>query len=234
MKKRIIAIALALVLIVALSACTSDTDAIKTLVQGNIDAIYLGQFDQDYMEVTGETEESLQQDYEDGLDVEAEYFCSYFNIVDSSAGETYEDVPSDIKQQIVDLYKEIYSYSKFTIGEIAATQDGNYTVQVTVSPINVIKLAVDAVDSGEENPYTTFVESSSTMDFEAMTDAQYSEYVKNYAQACIDLVKAQIPKLGYEEDKTQSLQVQKGSDGLYSINSDDWSVFDSYVIDYPV
>ena len=217
MKKRIIAIALALVLIVALSACTSDTDAIKTLVQGNIDAIYLGQFDQDYMEVTGETEESLQQDYEDGLDVEAEYFCSYFNILDSSVGETYEDVPSDIKQQIVDLYKEIYSYSKFTIGEIAATQDGNYTVQVTVSPINVIKLAVDAVDSGED-----------------MTDAQYSEYVKNYAQACIDLVKAQIPKLGYEEDKTQSLQVQKGSDGLYSINSDDWSVFDSYVIDYPV
>jgi hypothetical protein len=233
MKRRIVAIALALVLIVALSACGSDTNAIKTLVQGNIDTIYLGQYDQDYMELTGETEETLNQQYEDGLDVEAQYFCSYFSIVDSSAGETYDDVSDDIKQQIIDMYKEIYSHAKFTVGEVAAMQDGNYTVQVTVSPINIIRLAMEAVESGGSNPYNDFTTETASLDFASMTTEQYAEYCKNYAQACIDLVKSQMSNIGYEEDKTQSLQVQKDSDGLYSINADDWAVFDTYVIYYP-
>lgn len=233
-KKSILALAAAAALAVSLAGCTSTEDSIKTLVDGNIASIYLDQQNEDYLTLTGQTADEAHQAYEDGIDVEAEYFCNYFGITDSSLGETYDDfVTDDIKTEIRDLYKEIYSHTQYTVGDVTKLSDGSYTVQVTVSPINIMDLATTAVENGTDNAYTQFVESAASLDVSSMTEEEYVQYSMDYAQACIDLVEEQMANIGYEDDKTQSIQVQKDSDGLYRMNDDDWSIFDSYVIYYP-
>lgn len=214
-----------------LAGCgSSEADQIKLLVTGNIDTIYLGKYDAEYMQLVDATEEELTQMYEDGLEAESEWFCTYFGIL--SEGEEYTDLDSGLRQQMVEMYKQIYSNTKYSVGDVNKLEDGSYTVQVTVSPINVMELALDAVDSGSDNPYTQFQEKYADTDFSQMTAEDYWAYTEEYAQACIDLVSDQIPNIGYDEDKSLSIQVQQGEDNLYEMNQDDWSRFDGYVITY--
>jgi hypothetical protein len=186
------------------------------------------------MDLVGATEDDCRSNYESGLETEAKYFCNYLNITDSENGETWEDNVSDeLKQQIIDMYKEIYSHSSYTVGEVSELENGDYTVQVTVNPINVFELAIDAVSNGEDNAYTRFTAAYADRDFSSMTDEEYAQYSEDYGQACVDLIKEYLPKLGYDDAKTIMVQVQKQSDGYYYSNSDDLSNVDAAIIMYP-
>lgn len=232
-KKRAVALGVALVMAVGLSACTGSSEKdVTTLVQGNIDEIYLGKFDADYLEMVDSTEEEAKQAYLDGLEVEAEYFANYWGIVDASYGESYEDLDESLRADIVDLYKEIYSKSKYEIQPASKQSDGNYTVKVLVDPIDIMEQAVDLYTNDEYEPLNEFWDKYAQTDFSTMSDEDYNAYTHEYGQVVVQLVRDQLPNLGYKEQKSQVLQVEK-KDDVWSINADDWGIFDSYVIYYP-
>lgn len=232
-KKRAAALGLALVMAVGLSACTGSSEKdVTTLVQGNIDEIYLGKFDADYLKMVDSTEEEAKQAYLDGLEVEAEYFANYWGIVDASYGESYEDLDESLQSDIVDLYKEIYSKSKYEIQPATKQSDGSYTVKVLVDPIDIMEQAVDLYTNDEYEPLNEFWDKYAETDFSVMSDEDYNAYTHEYGELVVQLVRDQLPNLGYKEQKSQAIQVEK-TDDVWSINADDWGIFDSYVIYYP-
>ncbi len=68
-------------MMLSLCACgTSFEDKVTTLVQGNIDSIYLGVNSEEYVKLVSSSEADLRESYEEGLEAEAEVFAYYFDI----------------------------------------------------------------------------------------------------------------------------------------------------------
>ena len=119
MKKKIAA-ATAMLMALVLTACSGGFDASK-YVNGVLKNIYLGD-SADYRELVDITEEEAYQEYEQGIEVEADFFLQYYGL---------DSVSDGVYQQIVDMYKEIYSHSKFEVKEAVKNED-DYNVEVLI------------------------------------------------------------------------------------------------------
>lgn len=232
---------LAVCMVMGLAACGAVSDlvgdalneeTVVRLVKGNIDVIYLGQYDEDYLEIVVDTEEELQQEYLAGLEVEAEYFAGYWGIVDAESGESYTDLDEELREDIIGLYKEIYSKSKYEVQDAVKMNDGSYAVKVLVDPIDIMEQALALYQNDEYEPLNSFWEKYAGADFSAMSEEDYWAYTNEYGEVIVQMVRELLPKLGYKEQKSQTIQVEE-VDGAFQINGDDFGIFDSYVIEYP-
>lgn len=161
--KKALTFLLVLALIFSMAACGSGFSVgVNMLVQGNIDGLYLGKFDDAYLKLVDSTEAECRQDYLAGLEMEAQYFAYYFDI---------EILDDDLKAEIVELYKEIYSHSQYTVGEASKLDDSTYAVKVTISPINIVDLVVEDFDSGMEGFFSAY----ENADPSSMTDEEYAQ-----------------------------------------------------------
>ena len=115
MKKRMkwVAMAGAAVLALSLTACGSislnlgsEKSRMEGYVQGYLDLTYLGKLNKDYQTEMELSEEEAQQQYEEGIQVEVEFFESGIGLIDYPTEE--------ITQRLTELYKEIYSHSATT------------------------------------------------------------------------------------------------------------------------
>ncbi len=215
------ALALALSALMCLGILTSCGNSFSAgdLVQGNLDLIYLNKYTDDYLDKVSLTKEEADAQYEQGIDVEVDFFCDYFSIVEESCDES-------IRQQIVDLYHELYKNAKYEIGGVSKNGD-TYLVELTVYPIDVIqKVMTEDADAFAES-WQQRIESG---EFDGMANGD-SAVETAWAQAIIDMVNARVATVGYGEPKTISVQVVNGSDG-YIINSDDFGRIDALMIDY--
>ena len=216
-KMKVMALALAAALCLGLlSGCGSFSAS--ELVKSNLDLIYLDQYSDDYLKKVGLDKEQAEQQYEGGLEVEAEYFADLFSIELDTCGD-------EVRQQIIDLYRQIYTHSKYEVGTESRSGD-TYLVQLTVYPIDIFqKVADEDTDSFWENMQTR----ADAGEFADMTD---EEYEVTWAQAVIDMVAARIDSIDYLDPQTISVQVVKDDDGVYSIDTSDFNRIDSLMIAY--
>ena len=206
-KMKVIAIVLAAVLCMGLlSGCGSFSAA--DLVKNNLDLIYLNQYTDDYLTRVGLDKEQADQEYEGGLEVEAEYFANTFDIDLDICGD-------EIRQQIIDLYRQIYTHSKYEVGSQSRNGD-TYLVQLTVYPIDIFQKVNDEDSEA----------------FLADLQERDDEYEVVWAQAIIDMVSARIDSIGYLDPQTISVQVVKGEDNVYVIDDSDFNRIDSLIIAY--
>ena len=216
-KMKVMALALAAALCLGLrSGCGSFSAS--ELVKSNLDLIYLDQYSDDYLKKVGLDKEQAEQQYEGGLEMEAEYFADLFSIELDTCGD-------EVRQQIIDLYRQIYTHSKYEVGTESRSGD-TYLVQLTVYPIDIFqKVADEDTDSFWENMQTR----ADAGEFADMTD---EEYEVAWAQAVIDMVAARIDSIDYLDPQTISVQVVKDDDGVYSIDTSDFNRIDSLMIAY--
>lgn len=236
--KRILASILLVALLLTVGGCSVLTDMVGTsritkLVQGNIDTIYKGIFDPEYLDIVDDTEAKAEMDYLDGMEVEAEYFAFYWGILDSDLDEKYEDLDEEFRHELVLMYKEIYSHAKYEVNDAVAQKDGSYTVQVYIEPMDIMEQAYELYNSGEYAPLNDFWEKYAGIDLSAMSDEEYWDYTHEYGRIVMQMVKDLIPQMGYLEQKSQAIQVQEDDDGYLRINDDDWNIFDEYILSYP-
>ena len=239
MKKTVIII-LSILMVFGLAACGSSSapvDKMRTLVSGNLDAIYKGIISDDYLEVIDSTADVQRDNYIEGLNTEAEFFCYYFGILDSAYDESFDDIKEETKNKIVSMYKQIYENSKYEVKESVKQSDGSYTVQVSIDPIDIMEQTYDTLLSGTYAPFEEFDSQYEGVNIDAMSDDEfevfYADYIDTYANVVIDCVLSLLPSLGYKETKTISVQIQADDEGIYSINDDDWNKMDDYMIYYP-
>ena len=217
--KKLAAGALAGCLLAALATCGSkgltEKDA-ETYIQGHLDATYLGTYSQDYIDLVEDmSEEEAKEMYQENLEWEAEYLLTNFLEVEYPTDE--------MTQRAEELVEKLYSKSKYTVGTGSKTKDGDFVVEVTVSPIELLHLITD------EDFFNAMEQSGFS---EAETEEAYEAADAVYGMLMLEQVEALLPKLTYGEDQIIMLQLKPDDDGYYTMVDTGIQKVDEVMIDY--
>ena len=224
MSKKIAALALAAIMAMTVSACArrsagiSEFDA-KAYIDGLLRETYLGEFSPEYLELVGIDEETAQETYEAGISNEVSFFINLYEI---------EYPEEKLYEELTELYKEIYSHAKFEVTDAVKMDDGSFSVQVIVEPIDIVQLA----DTDWDKTIAPFYEDYPMEAQYAMTTEEYQAMDREYAQLVLDLYKDKLKETGNMTAKTILVSVAEGEDGAYTISHDDFSKLDELIIDY--
>ena len=207
-----------------LAACGGITsDDAEAYIQGLLDASYLGQYNQEYLDLADITEEeSRTEDYEWNTAAEAEILREYLAIQSTDAAV----------QQSVDLVKEIYSHSRYSVTGASKLEDGSYAVTVSIQPMDILIRYQNQTDVNEI--WMTVLAEHGVMDqatLDAMSDEEYMALEDIYAAAVLDGIQALVPEMGYGPEQSVVLQLQLEGD-TYTLVDTDWQHLDGMIIDY--
>ncbi len=222
--RRAAALLLICLLLAGLTACATSPltreEQFSALVKGNLDEIYRGKANSDYLKLTGSTAKDVTASYERGLDQEVVFFCGYFSIT----------APSDrITREIKDLYREVYASTSYSVGKAVRVDDTTYTVEVIVQPLDIMQSAIDNHDSALASFYRKY-DGVSREDLEG---DELSAFEEDWAEAVIAMVRGRLTHITYRDAQTVNVRVTKQEDGSWQMNEDDLQTIDKLVLLYP-
>lgn len=203
----------------AQAALTGDmtTGEVQQLIQGNLDTMFRGEFSKDYQELVGATEEELRQQYQAGLDIEADVFEQYFSIeYDNEA----------LRARIVAFYEQVYPKCDFTVGEVSRDGDG-FTAQVSVRPLDIMDLIVEDMNVAAVEFSQYYTEEM----VEAMTDEEYEAYDGMWAEVVMTVAEENLPDIGYLPERTTQVRVEL-EDGYWMLTDESIQELDLLMIQY--
>ncbi len=219
-----------LALTLSLAGCSAiigllgdESDRMSDYVQGYLDLTYKGQFNEEYMDELDLTEEEAKEIYEQGLLVEAQFFEGAIGLIEYPTEES--------TQRLVDLYARIYSYSDYTVESSTMMESGNYAVEVSFRPIDIMtkfspeqfnEVFVDVLD--EFGVHTE-------EELAAMSEEDYIKADGIYAQRIMDMVEEAIPGTGNGAERSVVVQIKDTGD-YWSPVQEDLDNIDNYLIDY--
>ncbi len=222
--KRVCALALALGLSVCLASCGEKSGLSKedaaVYVQGVIEENYLGTCSKEYMDLVGIGYGDVDAAYEASIQAEVSYFIYNYSI---------EHPTDELREELTELYEDIYKQIKFEVVSAAEQDDGSFSVKVSVDPLNIAHLAEEKLDEALE----PFYEKYTAADVENMSDEEYEAVDQEWAGIILDAFQTSLPEMGYLETQSVSVQLEKDEDGYYAITDDDFRRLDALVIDYP-
>lgn len=200
-----------------------EADRMKNYVQGYLDLTYLGKFNGDYLQEMDLTEEEAQKRYEQGVQVEVEFFESTIGLIDYPTDE--------MTQRLTQLYQEIYSHSDYTVVSSNKMDSGNYVVEVTVRPIDIMtKFTPDDFQEIFEQVLADMgVTSQDQLD--AMSQEDYEKADNVYAEKILDLVEGELANIGTGEEESFTVQITDDGD-IWTPSQDDFDAIDLAIIDY--
>lgn len=210
---------------VVLAACGVSRMDASTYIQGELDAVYRGVYNDDYLElVEGMTKADAEEKYNSNVSAEAEYLLYYF------LGAEYPDDAVTAKAE--SLIKEIYSHAKYTVGEADKLQSGDFVVEVTLSPIEIMQLIPE--ENYAEHWQAACADAGITTQEELnnVSEEEYAAIDAAYAMALLEELESLLPQLSYGTDQEIMLQLELGDDNYYSLVEEDWKYLDGVMIDY--
>lgn len=200
-----------------------ESDRMKNYVQGYLDLTYKGHFNDEYLQEMDLTEEEAQERYEQGIQVEVEFFQSNVGI--------FEYPTEEITQKLTELYKEIYSHSDYTVVSSNKLDSGNYVVEVTVRPIDIMtNFTPDDFQAIFETALADMgVTTQEQLD--TMGDEEYQKVDQLYAQQVVQMLEEKMSSIGNGEEKSFTVQIEDDGD-MWSPSRDDFDAIDLAIIDY--
>ena len=216
--KRALSAALALCMTGSLAACgggLTEKDA-EAYGKGQRDAAYLGVYDKAYIELVEDmTEADAREMHENNVSDEAELYLLDFLEVDYPTDE--------INDRAKEVMEKLYAKSKYTVGTGSKTKDGDFVVEVTVSPIDLYNLLTqdDFFDALDE---ANFDDAETEEELEAV-DAVFGLLI-------LDTLEDKLDEIEYGEDQIIMLQLKKDSDGYYGLVEAGMQKVDEVMIDY--
>lgn len=216
--KRALAAALSLCLAGTLAACgggLTEKDA-ETYVKGHLDAAYLGVYDKAYIDLVEDmTEDDAKELHENNVSDEAELYLLDFLEVDYPTDE--------INDRAKEVMEKLYAKAKYTVGTGSKTKDGDFVVEVTVSPIDLYNLLTqddffDALDQAG------FDDAETEEELEAV-DAVFGLLI-------LDTLEDKLDQVEYGEDQIIMLQLKKDDEGYYNLVEAGMQKVDEVMIDY--
>ena len=216
--KRMVAGTLSLCLLGALTACgggLTEKDA-ETYIKGHLDAYYLGTYAQEYIELVEDmTEDDAKEMHRDNVEWEAEYLLQEFMEVDYPTDE--------MAQRAEELIEEVYSKAQYKVGSGSKTKDGDFVVEVTVSPLSLYDLLTDDdyFDALEEAGYD-----------DAETEEEYAAVDAIYGPLILDLLEDRLDDITYGKDQIIMVQMKLDDEGYYAPVETGLQKIDEVMIDY--
>ena len=237
---RIMAVAVAACLALSLAACGGVSRGDATVyVQGRLDAQYKGEYSKDYIDLVEDmTQEDAEKMYNDNIEIEAEYLLYVLNTVYSSEGydESIQASMNEIYAETVakaqELTKEIYSHAKYTVGEADKLQNGDFAVEVTVSPIEIVSLIPSEVYDEKWTELTDAYGITSQEQMDAMADEDYMAMDAEFGMAMLEYLEGMMDSLTYGKDQVIMLQMKQDEEGYYSLVDSGVQTLDEVMIDY--
>ncbi len=147
------------------------------------------------------------------VEAEAKNLLTFFEV----------EYPTDeMTERAEKVMETIYSKAQYTVGSASKTKDGDFVVEVTVSPIELTYLVTDdyVFDALDQSGYTD----AETEEEEEAADAIYGMLI-------LDELERLLPQLSYGEDQIIMLQM-KLDDGYYSLVDTGMQTLDEAIIDY--
>ena len=223
MRKAFAALLLLPALLLPLSACGGmSDDTAMAYIQGILDQNYLGKADDQFLSIVDTDEAEVAEIYEGSLETEAEFFLDSF--VESPLDQETLDA---LTAELVEMYRQIYTHSKYTVDSASQMDEHTYSVKVTVEPIDIFHQVADAMASGAVDE----LNASYPDTFES--EEQYAQYEVEWVELFMDLTYEKLPGLGYLEPTSTLVQVTWNEETeLWELPDDDiWSL-DALIIDY--
>lgn len=237
--KKLAAAALALALTVSLAGCVRAGDdgitaeEAAALVRGNLDLLYRGTYETEYLEEVNCTEEDAKASYDNNMEVEANYLLYYYRAATygHSTGNSYTFMTDEQRETAISLCRDIYGKIRYTVGDAKALEDGSFEVAVTYAPLDLH----EQVNQGWVEFEKNFVSQYDDVEKGWMDDAEYDKWLEEtvfpaYNQAVLDLVRGKLETAGYGPEATATLKVAKDSDGYYVIDYASFDAFDRLLV----
>ena len=234
--KRFFALAAAAVMALSLTACRDgglSTDDAKECVQVEMDTTYKGSFAGFVEFYSNVSTDDAKEQYDANIEGETDYFFSIAGCTDPE--DQYNVVePSELQLfRAQNLYKDIYAKSDYTVASASKQDDGSFSVKVNIKPLNILNLVVENMESH----FADFQAKYDALDLDSMSDEDFlnwyrTVYAPDYYDTLLDLLEAQIPNIGYEEERSIVIQVQQSEDGSLYISTDDLRNLDNLIMDY--
>lgn len=209
-------------LLLALPGCAAapSPTQLTALVAGNLDTLYRGQAEEEYLLLTGADAGQVESAYEQGLAREAAFFCRYFDV---------EDPDEALLGEVADLYRKIYPLALYTVEDAVKESRDVYAARVQVTPVGVFA----SVLSDPAEMQAAFAEAHRGADLSAMTPAEKAAYGADWARTVMAAVRLRLPGAGYRDPVNFTVHVERGEDGVWRVNADDLRQVDEAVIYYP-
>lgn len=221
-----ITLALVLVLLLALTGCgkQNTSTTITELVKGHLDALYLGEATDSYLELEDTTQEQVQTEYLDALRTESAFFCYYIGAIEKP--EYYETLSEATRAKVEELYKTMYQSAKYEVRDPQKNEEESYSVEVVVSPIDAVDRAFDELNSQEYQPFIDIVSKYNTGE---LTE---EEFFESYADVMAELVSSKLEDVGYLDPETIIVNINVDTEGKFTVTPDDIIMVDSKIISY--
>lgn len=187
MKRGVIAIALALVVCMSVTACGSDFDA-KRYVQGCLDALTKAKFD-DYTAMANIKEEEAQKEYDQRMDQE----------VAAMTGSV--SMSEELQQKYRELFKNMYSKCKYEVGDAVKNSSDSYTVPVKVSQMKIF----EGVMSETQQKATEYVEKQKKKKKTPSTE----EITQKSMEILLDIMTKKLENVEYGEETSIDVAVTR-------------------------
>lgn len=202
--RHFVAIILVFCCTITMSACSlsdiakifSDFDA-SAYTQAFLDAISKNEFTE-YADITNSTEEEAKKEYESLLDSSVSSLLASITVSDET------------KQQVRDMFHDIYSKWNYSVGEAVKNDDKSFTVPVTVKKLTVFKgVLKETVTRFEKR----------TKNSKNMNDSAYYDL---YYQTFIELVNENLAKGKYGDETVVQVSVKPttSNSNIYEIASE--------------
>ena len=151
---------------------------------------------------------------------------------DDGLQASMDQIYADVVEKAQDLTAQIYSRAQYSVGQADKLDSGDFAVEVTVSPIEVVSLIPAEVYAEKWSSVQTARGITSDEQVEAMSDEDYMAMDAEYGMAMLDYLEELLPQLSYGEEQSIMVQLKQEEDGNYSPVSTGWQKIDEVMIDY--
>ena len=213
-------------LLTALTACWSrggvTAEDATAYIQGVLDADYKGIYNKDYIDLVEDmTEAQAKAEHQNNVEIEAEYLIGFLDI----------EYPNDaVTAKAQELIEKIYSHAKYTVGKASKMDNGDYALEVKLSPIEVVSLIPEETYS---EVYEQVLADNDLGYEEVFSDEElYIMMDAEYGMAILAELEALLPQLTYGREQSIMFQLALGDDGYYTLSGTAYQTLDEKMIDY--
>ena len=231
--KKFVCLLLAIVMVFSLAGCGlfgSSFDA-SLYIQGSLECMYHGKTSDDFYKIVNFDSAYAKDMLADNVDIEFDYFTYWFEMyIEDLSEDSADALVAEGKQ----LLTEIYSYSKFNVESSEKQKNGDYIVNLTVTPMTIFD--VYFAEYFEEN-YAIYEEAYYAGYNDDMSEEAYAEFIEAIEEMWIrniydDLKEIMAGGMPYGTPETVEVRVYKDTDDYYTISDSDVSKIDNLIIAY--
>ena len=169
----------------------------------------------DYMTLTGVSFNDAEAVYVANMDYQAHNLMNYYGVKEVDDGT--------ILSEFYYLAQTLFSNAKYEVTDVIEDKEtGNYTLELTIYPLDTLETTYDQVVSYIEN-------FNARVDEGDFNDTTEIEYETEFAEGIIEILKSTADNPGYMDPVVLNIPIQPSND-YYYIADEDFLEIDKHIL----